>query len=159
MRANSASAWIAYRDLELIVIKDLSLKRALSLLLPPLAVMAVIFVLSAQSADPHHPWWQILLRKLAHVTEYCALTLAWWRAVNGLGSRIPLTHALAGAVVISVLYAGSDEFHQTFVHGRHGTPVDVVIDSIGIVIACVLVSRVQARRRLRTVGPSRPRAA
>ena len=36
---------------------------------------------------------------------------------------------------ISLVYAVTDEFHQTFVDGRNGTPVDVLIDSIGIAIA------------------------
>jgi VanZ family protein len=47
-------------------------------------------------------------------------------------------------VVISVLYAISDEYHQHFVHGRHGTPIDVLIDSIGIFGIVVWESR---RRR------------
>jgi VanZ family protein len=41
---------------------------------------------------------------------------------------------MATAVVISVLYAISDEYHQHFVHGRHGSPIDVLIDSVGIAI-------------------------
>jgi VanZ family protein len=157
-RASSASAWIAYRDFELIVIKDLSLKRGLSLLLPPFAMMAVIFVLSAQTADPDHPFLEVVLRKLAHVTEYAVLTFAWVRAVQGLFPQASLGQVLAASACISLLYAGTDEFHQTFVSGRHGTPVDVLIDSVGIAIACWFVSA-QARRRRRTVGPSRPRAA
>jgi VanZ family protein len=139
------------------VIKDLSLKRGLSLLLPPLAVMGVIFLLSGQTADPDHPWWQIVLRKLAHMTEYAVLTLAWVRAVRGLVSRASRVQVLRAAASISLVYAGTDELHQTFVGGRHGTPVDVLIDAVGIAIACRLVT-VQALRR-RTVGPSRPRAA
>jgi VanZ family protein len=136
----------------------LSLKRLLSLFLPPFVMMAVIFLLSAQSADPDHPLWEVLVRKLAHVTEYFVLTLAWWRAFSGLSSRVSMSQALAGAVAVSLLYASSDEFHQTFVGGRHGTPVDVLIDTIGVALACWLVSA-QARRRRRTVGPSRPSAA
>jgi VanZ family protein len=109
--------------------------------------MAAIFVLSAQTSDPNdRPLWELLLRKLGHVSEYFLLTLAWARA---LGDR------WSAAALISVLYAGSDELHQTFVAGRHGTPVDVLIDSIGIALA----SLVYARRRRRTVGPSRPSAA
>jgi VanZ family protein len=53
-----------------------------------------------------------------------------------------------------VLYAGTDEFHQTFIDGRHGTPVDVAIDAIGMAIAALVI---YARRRMR--GPSRPMAA
>ena len=165
-RASSASAWIAYLDLELMVINaetpidqvDLSLKRLVSLFLPPLTVMGLIFLLSGQTADPHHPWWQILFRKLAHVTEYFVLTLAWWRALRGLAPDAPLGQLAGAAGCISLLYAATDEFHQTFVGGRHGTPVDVLIDSIGIGLVCWLISS-QARRRRRTAGPSRPRAA
>jgi VanZ family protein len=114
--------------------------------------MAVIFFLSAQQSDPHHGLLELLLRKLAHVTEYAVLTLAWWRALRGLGVSADNRVVIAIAVAISLLYSASDEFHQTFVHGRHGTPVDVLIDSIGMTIAA-------AYARRRTLGPSRPRAA
>jgi VanZ family protein len=130
---------------------DLSLKRLASLLVPPLAVMAVIFLLSAQTSDADHPFLEVLLRKLAHVTEYLVLTLAWVRALRGLVSRAPLASLIAAAACISLVYAGTDELHQTFVSGRHGTPVDVLIDSVGAAIACWLVSA-QARRRRRTAG-------
>jgi VanZ family protein len=139
--------------------KRLSPGRLLSLLLPPLAVMAVIFALSAQTDDTvDRAAWEILLRKLAHVTEYAMLTLAWWRALRGMRPRASSLEGLAGAAFLSLFYACSDEFHQTFVDGRHGTPVDVLIDAIGVALACWFAS-VQARRRRRTVGPSRPRAA
>jgi VanZ family protein len=37
--------------------------------------------------------------------------------------------------VLTALYASTDEFHQTFVPGRHGSAVDVAIDSTGALIA------------------------
>ena len=55
-----------------------------------------------------------------------------------------------------MLYACTDEFHQTFVDGRNGTPVDVCIDAIGMAIARA-IALIYARRRIR--GPSRPIAA
>jgi VanZ family protein len=125
--------------------------RLAALLLPPLAWMGVIFVLSGQPGDDiDRAWWDVFLRKLAHVTEYAVLTVLWWRALRALGISRPL----AAAVGIALLYAGTDEFHQTFVDGRRGTPVDVLIDSIGMTIAALLI---YARRRSR--GPSRPIAA
>jgi hypothetical protein len=136
-----------------------SRRRLVSLLLPPLAVMALIFLLSAQPGTPDRPLWEVLLRKLAHVTEYAVLTFVGWRALSGLRPDASLLSVLAGAALFSLLYASSDEFHQTFVRDRHGTPVDVLIDSIGVSLACAYASRAQARRRRRTVGPSRPRAA
>jgi VanZ family protein len=121
------------------------------LLLPPLVWMGIIFALSGQPSDEiDRAWWDVALRKLAHVTEYAILTALWWRALNALDVSRPLV----GAVAIALLYAASDEFHQTFVDGRQGTPVDVLIDAIGMTIAAVAV---YARRRSR--GPSRPMAA
>ncbi len=48
--------------------------------------------------------------------------------------------AAAVSAILSMLYAASDEWHQTFVPGRGGTAVDVGIDCIGIFIttACIL---------------------
>ncbi len=114
--------------------------------------MAMIFFLSAQQSDAHHGLFELLLRKLAHVTEYAVLTLAWWRALRGLGVGTDNRVAIALAVAIALVYSASDELHQTFVHGRHGTPVDVLIDSIGMTIAAVYALR-------RSLGPSRPSAA
>jgi VanZ family protein len=53
-----------------------------------------------------------------------------------------------------VLYAASDELHQTFVSGRHGSPLDVAIDAFGIG-AAVLAWALTARRRGRP-GPPWP---
>jgi VanZ family protein len=136
----------------------MKLSRLASLLLPPLALMALIFFLSAQPDDAvDRTFWEVLIRKLGHVTEYFLLTLAWWRALDGLLGNVS-PGVVAAAATVSILYAVSDEFHQTFVDGRNGTPVDVLIDSVGIALACWFASA-QARRRRRTVGPSRPRAA
>ena len=134
-----------------------SAARLASLLLPPLVVMGFIFFLSAQTSSGDHTVFGLLLRKLGHVTEYTVLTLCWWRALEGLGVSRDQRVVIALAVAIALVYAATDEFHQTFVSGRHGTPVDVLIDSIGIAIAAALAARSYARRR--SLGPSRPSAA
>jgi len=126
--------------------------RVASLLLPPLIVMGVIFLLSAQPGLSSHTQFDFVLRKLAHVTEYGVLTLCWWRALRGLGATRDNRAAVLLAVLIALAYSASDEFHQSFVRDRHGTPVDVLIDAIGMTIAAVY-----ARRR--SLGPSRPSAA
>ncbi len=120
----------------------LSPARVAALVLPPLVVMGVIFFLSAQTSDPvERAWWDVLLRKLAHFTEYAVLTGLWWRALRGLGVRLPLAVAMA----ISLGYAATDEFHQTFVDGRKGTPVDVLIDFAGIVTAAAVIGLLRLR--------------
>jgi len=38
------------------------------------------------------------------------------------------------ALLFSVLYAATDECHQSFVGGRHGSPVDVLVDAFGAAV-------------------------
>jgi VanZ family protein len=74
------------------------------------------------------------VRKTAHVTEYAVLALLFWR-----GWRKPLkndtrpwqwSEALL-ALLVSALYAASDEVHQYFVPGREARLGDVMLDSAG----------------------------
>jgi VanZ family protein len=110
-----------------------------ALWLPPIALMALIFGLSAMPTDDvDHGVLYLIVRKAAHFGEYALLTALWWRALR---SRTADPAALAGAVAIAVVYAITDEFHQTFVDGRTGSPVDVLIDAGGAATAALLISR------------------
>jgi VanZ family protein len=109
--------------------------RTLLRVLVPLALMGVIFWFSAQPAAGHHAWWVIVFRKLGHITGYALLTLAWWWTLQSVVRRPVLW-----AVLISLAYACTDEFHQTFVRGREGTPRDVLIDAVGMAIAVGLIA-------------------
>ena len=109
-----------------------------SRIVPPLALMALIFVLSAQpDLNSGLGVWDTILRKIAHMTEYGLLWWLWWRAL-GRGHPLP-------AVAITLAYAATDEYHQTFVEGRHGSPWDWAIDSAGVGIAGLRVA-LRARR-------------
>jgi len=113
--------------------------RELRAFLPPLALMAVIFLLSEQqSLDSGLGWLDVVLRKLAHFGEYALLCALWWRAL-----RTVLDHdrAVVLALLVTSAYAASDELHQSFVPGRHGTPVDWLIDSAGAATAAFLIHR------------------
>ena len=103
----------------------------LSSWLPPLAWMAVIFAFSSQHGGGHLPAAEVALRKLAHVIEYLALTLL----------LVPV------ACLAALVYAASDEWHQSFVPGRTATPRDVAIDGIGIALAAFAATRTRLRER------------
>ena len=114
--------------------------RAISRFGPPLALMAVIFFFSAQpDLGTGLGVWDTILRKAAHMAEYGLLWFLWVRA---LGHR----HA-ALAAAITLAFAISDEYHQTFVEGRRGAPVDVLIDAAGVGLAALLYSRRRAAAR------------
>jgi VanZ family protein len=114
--------------------------RALSRFAPPLALMAAIFVFSAQpDLGTGLGVWDTILRKAAHMAEYALLWYLWQRALE---RPTPWP-----AAAIALAYAISDEIHQSFVEGRHGTPVDVLIDAAGIALAIALHARLRARAR------------
>ena len=108
----------------------------------PLVLMAITFVLSAQPFDGADlAWWEVVGRKLGHVTGYMLLALAWMWALEPYVRR-PI---LPGAF-LALAYACTDEYHQTFVDGRTGTVRDVGIDTIGIAIAIGIALFVRSRR-------------
>ena len=104
---------------------------------PPVALMGVIFFLSAQpDLNSGLGTIDLIGRKLIHATEYAALCFLWWRALRTVAPR---ARALLLALAITIGYACTDEIHQRGVHGRHGSPVDVAIDSAGALIAAGLI--------------------
>ncbi|HEV7806714.1 MAG TPA: VanZ family protein [Solirubrobacteraceae bacterium] len=122
--------------------------RAVSRYAPPVAVMALIFALSATpDLSTGLGNWDLALRKAAHITIYAVL---WLTLARATGWRRPVA-----ATVVALLYAGSDEWHQSFVDGRHGTPLDVAIDAIGLGLAA-LAWTLTARRRGGRPGPPWP---
>lgn len=93
---------------------------------------------------------QFYVRKAAHMTEYAVLAIL-----------LPVTLSMYGVSwktlvwlgpLLSILYACTDEYHQTFVPDRSGSPRDVLIDSVGILAGSLLL---QALRRFRRARSSR----
>jgi VanZ family protein len=112
--------------------------------LPPLLLMGVIFFFSAQpNLNSGLGWIDHVGRKIVHASEYAFLCFLSWRAFR---TKVDPVVALAPAWVITTLYAVSDEYHQRFVTGRHGTWVDVTIDSMGAVVFALLVLRAQRKQ-------------
>jgi VanZ family protein len=94
--------------------------------------MGLIFALSAQSdLNSGLGTWDTLLRKLGHMAEFGLLWWLWRRALGSTG--------LAAAITLA--FAASDEWHQSFVSGRHATPVDWAIDAAGVAIAVAIRAR------------------
>ena len=105
--------------------------------LPVLAWAAVIFSFSAvPDLGTGLGGWDLVLRKLAHTAEYAILGALLVRATERAGLAFGL----------GVLYAVSDEIHQLFVPGRHGAPLDVVIDAVGVAVGIALWQSVRTRR-------------
>jgi VanZ family protein len=85
--------------------------------------MGLIFWVSGTPGDeiPAFGLVDLLVKKGAHALAYAILAVLARRATGN--DRL--------ALVITVLYAISDETHQLFVAGRNGHPLDVLIDAMG----------------------------
>lgn len=118
--------------------------------LPVLAWMIFIFVGSTNLLSAEHTsrfigpflrWFapgisdaaivsvQIVVRKIGHLTEYAILAALLYRAF-----RLHRDRPLALSFVVAASYAALDEFHQSFVASRTGSPWDVAIDCLGAAI-------------------------
>jgi len=101
--------------------------------LPIILWIGVIFTLSSIPDLKTDLKQDFIFRKIAHILEFAILTFLLFRALNQ--KKTNPVKAVIFSFVFSLLYALSDEYHQTFVEGREGALKDVGVDSIGILIA------------------------
>ena len=106
-------------------------KKTLKLWVPTLFWCLVIFVLSSlPGADfSANKGDNFLIRKSLHVIEYGVLTVCLFRATKKVGL----------AVLLSILYAVSDEVHQDFIIGRTGKVSDVLFDGFASMLAGLIL--------------------
>ena len=143
--------------------------------IPAIAVMAVIFMFSAEPADksnetsasfienvvevavPEYKEFidslQHTVRKCAHAAVYVLLSVCLFVAF-ALYVRSPAAVALA-AWLSATVYAAADELHQLFVDGRSCELTDVLIDSggaaIGALLSLIVLAIIIHHRRKRSI--------
>lgn len=124
--------------------------------LPALLWMGVIFFMSTDTGSATHTsrflgpllhWLkpditraefetvQFFVRKAGHLTEYALLAILLARALlasGPVGLRRPVVAVLV--LGIAVMYAASDEWHQSFVPSRTASAGDVAIDAVGALL-------------------------
>ncbi|HEX7490898.1 MAG TPA: VanZ family protein [Candidatus Limnocylindrales bacterium] len=104
---------------------------------------AVIFWLSATpnlrvaSADDI----DFVVRKAGHMCAFGVLAFLLWSALASMGFVAGRRGwALILAWILTVAYAASDEFHQSFTAGRHAAASDVAIDAAGALLFLAVVA-------------------
>ena len=94
---------------------------------------------------------EFFIRKAAHVGAFAGLA---WLAIHTLRMmEWRRTTAVVIGALFTLLYAISDEWHQTFVAGRTGHAIDVGVDSIGIalvIIGYLIAGIISSRKRRRS---------
>jgi VanZ family protein len=152
-----------------------SVRRFLKYWLPVLAWMIFIFIGSTDLLSAEHTsrfigpflrWFapgiseatvaavQLVVRKCAHLTEYAILAALLFRAFRQRQPRVG--RALATSFLVAAAYAALDEFHQSYVASRTGSPWDVMIDCAGALAGVLIYWRLIRNRKstMTAVGAS-----
>jgi VanZ family protein len=112
--------------------------------------MGLIFFFSHQPSLPHLPdgMRDTIIKKLGHALAYGILMGLWQRALSAIR---PMTSKMLWlALGLTLLYAISDEWHQTFIPDRNGQLADVLVDLSGAWLV-LIVSRRLMRRNSKNV--------
>ena len=112
-----------------------------------MACMSLIFLFSSLPADRLGPDSMSLdvLKKVGHCVEFGVLAILYLYAMKG-GRSV----GEAGIIVfllsffLTVLFATTDEYHQSFTPGRHSSGIDVFIDSCGAIVFLGFFYRMRA---------------
>jgi VanZ family protein len=91
--------------------------------------MMAIFLLSSTPSNqiPNFGTWDVWVKKGSHLVGYGLLAQSYR---YGFGGKKLNADWKVGT--LAILYAISDEFHQSFVPGRNASVIDLGIDAIGI---------------------------
>lgn len=116
--------------------KTKSSLEAASRWLPVFLWAAVIFILSSiQTVAVSEVFvWDFAAKKTAHFLEYAVLSVLIFRATGA---------KLRTSVILTMAYAASDEFHQSFVPGRTAAVYDLGFDFAGAALAAYLIWKLQ----------------
>lgn len=112
--------------------------------LPAIAVMTAIFGFSSIPSNemPSFGLWDLVVKKGSHMLGYGLLALAFWYGLYFEKQQWRF------AFLLALLYAITDEFHQSFVPGRQPSWVDaLIIDSSGAALMLMAASRFRKRMR------------
>lgn len=113
------------------LIASMNLKQIVRRWFPAFLMMIMIFWFSSRPADalPFFSWADKIIKKSGHMLGYALLALSYWFALGMDSKRRWLVWLLA------ILYAVTDEYHQSFVPGRTASVWDVLIfDNPGALI-------------------------
>ncbi len=116
--------------------------------LPAVLIMAAIFLFSSIPSKemPSFGVVDFLVKKSGHMLGYALLGFAYLRAVNAHPARS--NWAYLAALLAVMLYAFSDEFHQSFVPGRNSSIIDVAIDTAGACLGMIALKTISVLRKI-----------
>ena len=105
--------------------------------------MIVIFIFSSQPGDnlPNFLSWDRVIKKTGHAIGYGLLALSYFHYLKYDKRKYWL------AWLMALIFSATDEFHQSFVPGRHPSVIDVLVfDNFGATFGLLLYFIVKSFR-------------
>jgi len=115
----------------------MTLQKLLLRWIPAICVMGLIFFFSSLPSDkiPYYGEFDFIIKKGSHAIGYGLLGLSYYYA---LPRSLSWKYRWLIALIMTILFSLSDEYHQSFVHGRGSSLWDVAIDGLGAALALFL---------------------
>ena len=98
--------------------------------LPVIIYAILIFYLSSLTSEDL-PSLFVGQDIIGHLAEYIIFALLLSRALKASNPKVSYNQLILWVCVIAIIYAASDEFHQSFVSGRDASSFDLLLDAIG----------------------------
>ena len=113
--------------------------------LPPILWAILIFKFSSGTIPTSTKiyWLNFTVNKIGHILLFGTLALLTYRAMVGEG--MGRKKAAIWAIIVSLFYGATDEYHQMYTQGREAKVRDVIIDGIGASLIVYLVYKVLPR--------------
>ena len=111
--------------------------------------MSLIFYLSSIPGDELGPDILIinLIKKSGHFVIFSVLAVLYFSTLKGSKSLVETSAAFfLLSLFLALLYAISDEYHQSFIPGRHSSGYDVIIDTCGAFMVLGMLYTLKVRR-------------
>ena len=123
--------------------------------LPTIAICLIIIILSHKSGlkSNFSQVTDIILRKQAHIFEFALLYLSFFLAITNYNIFNLKSTVFKNLSIISfifvLLFALSDEWHQSMVISRTAKPIDILYDSLGALVGYILMWNIFIYNKIR----------
>ncbi len=127
----------------------------------PLATLCALLIVFMSSIPDRSLWGdgainEQLVSNLAHIPAYAVLTFLWFKAFERRKIRGHFNGVIVVILISLILFAISDEIHQSFVPGRFASYMDVGLDLLGILLGFSIFKAFQGQKQKNQVNPVYP---
>lgn len=80
---------------------------------------------------------EIIVRKIAHFSIYTLVGIFIMAFMSTFNTKLKIQFGVS--ILVGLIYAITDEYHQSFIPGRGPSAIDVCIDTCGVIFGILIV--------------------